>query len=168
MRLGSGFCLLQIVMATTVQITPRYSAVEVGSNSSPPTFSLSGHVGADTSNWYLHGWMIFYSSTVMDCLLAVYTPPNNIFMCFDGFLRIYLNSTPNSDAVLAGANYVVNKWFFVEVGSTSLGYYSSVQIRNGTPYTIPPRSPPFIIKETSYITYPANYSLPSYYIVRTK
>lgn len=168
MRLGSGLCLLQIVMATTVQIAPRYSAVEVGSNSSPPTFSLSGHVGADTNNWYLHGWMIFYSSTVMDCLLAVYTPPNNVFMCFDGFLRIYQNSVPPSTPTFAGANYVLNKWIFLEIGSTNLGHYGSIQVRNGTPYAVPSISPPIIIKETSYITYPANYYLPAYYVVRTK
>jgi hypothetical protein len=167
MRLGSGLCLLLIAMATIVQITPRYQIFTVTEDAGPRTFSLTGHVSANTNNWYLHGWIDIYTNTWITYLLAMHQVLDDITMGFYGNLQVLLNSVLVED-INGGGLYILNKWFFVEVGSTDIGHYAKVQSRNGTPYAIPVTAPPFIITANSYIKYPANYALPATHIVRTK
>jgi hypothetical protein len=65
---------------------------------------------------------------------------------------------------ITGARINVNTWYFVEFGSTNLGYYASVQERNGTPIAFPQTLPPLTLKETSSIQYPD--VVPRFYFVR--
>ena len=164
MGLWIVFCLLSSGLATVVQLLNRYQFVTKDAMmSAPATFPATGHVGADTTNWYLHAWINTASADSDICLLSV-TSTDTAKVCRSGSdFQIVIAGIAYS---MTAAVFELSKWFFIEIGSTNLGYYGLIQLRNGTPYTFPLTGSPLTIKETSSINYPDT-PFPMNYDVRT-
>lgn len=166
MSLQILFCLISCGLATVVQVLDRYQLAfknHYCSWCTPTTFPLTGYVSSDTTNWYLRAWM--YNRLVPNneiCFLSV-SSNGSIKLCINAsyVFQIRIADTPYT---IAGATYESYQWFFIEIGSTNLGYYASVQKRNGTPVAFPQTLPPLTLKATSSIKYPD--VVPSTYEVR--
>lgn len=166
MGLLLAVCLLHLGLATTVQLIPRYyGRTKQAGMTTPTIYPLSSDVTADTENWYLHAWISAFIQVGTDICLLSMISVDTVKVCKFGSAIQIIIGVDNS--AMPAVIFVNDKWYFIEVGSTNLGYYGSVQIRNGTPSTVPVTSPSITIKASSVIKYPDD-PLPAGYYVRAK
>jgi hypothetical protein len=147
------FCLLSYGLATVVQLLNPFQVSTKNTMTTQTSFPATGHVGLDATNWYLHAWIMTRLYDFVDiCLLSV-SSNDSIKLCIlsGTVFEIRIADTPYT---ITGATFRPSKWFFIEIGSTNLGYYASVQQRNGTPIIFPQTGSPLTLKETSSIKYP--------------
>jgi hypothetical protein len=127
-------------------------------------FSLTGHVGSDTDDWYLHSWIYAEGTSAPKCPMKVLANVD-IMVCMG--VTDFMISADSIITSITPTGFQPLKWYFIEFGSTNLGYYGSVVQRNGPSYTFAQRLPAIFITETSSIEYP-NGSIPNGNSVREK
>jgi len=156
---------LQLGLASTVRLLNRYQfSTKDNMMSSPTTFPTNGHVVTDKIVWYLQSWIYVAVADSDICLLTVSHSSDSAKVCLES----------SKFRVRFGASYFdftdvlfeFSKWFFIEIGSTNQGFYSSIRLRNGTLYNGPGPLPDFTLKDASSIKYPDT-PIPTSYTVRT-
>jgi hypothetical protein len=113
-----------------------------------------GHVGADTDNWYLHSWIMIESYVSGPFTFLGVGKPNEYVLegSWSGtVLTVTKGVSPTSITV---PQFEIGKWFFMELGSSSSGYFGSLRFKSGTPYTAthPPSGYP--ITEGHFVGFP--------------
>lgn len=104
-----AFCLLHLGLATTVQVLSRYQFASKDSMYGPATFPLTGNVGSDTKDWYLHAWIYVQSADASICLLGV-SSTNNITVYRSG--TDFLIGVAGVNSTFTGPQFEFAKWFF--------------------------------------------------------
>ena len=137
-----GLCVLALAMATLHQIDDR---VIVTSRNSPNLINLSDSrisppvsAGTNTELWHLKTWIYyinFINPVSKTYQLAVSYPlPAIMASWYENAFEVVLDNMAFS---LTVANFQVEKWFYMEIGSKSTGCYGTFQIRGNTPTTLP-------------------------------